>query len=569
MGEFQVHDTAEVLKTLHLPPDAGRVSQPVRETKLFGQPILEFAEPVYVEEGLAGVLRYGLTTRSLVEALATARASQATMTKRALWTFALGSLCIVALGVYFARRTAEKITQPLQQLTEAAKRFAGGEHRVAVTVRSGDELQLLGDAFNQMVSDLERSYRVLEAKNRELESEIEQRKRAQNERTVLQNSLAQSQKMEAFGQLAGGVAHDFNNILAVVIGNTELVGYSIEDHHLPPEIARLNQDIRAAAMRGAGLTRQLLTFARREVDNPRLIDVNDTLQAFSKLIRRMLEESVELEVSPGKLANKVRIDPGRLEQVLMNLCVNARDAMPRGGKLQLATGQEQVAAPRTLMTGVLEPGDYIWLKAKDQGSGIPADVLGRIFEPFFTTKAAGQGTGLGLAMVHSIVQVADGLIEVETSEKGTLFQIYLPVASGANDEATARAVQTRRNGDGSRILLCEDEPGVRLMTRRILERSGYHVTEVGAPAEAVAALRLGSFELLLTDVVMPGMNGPELADEAQKIAPNLALLYMSGYTGGVLAARGIGDDSIHLLRKPFEPNELLDRVEAVLSRRRA
>jgi CheY-like chemotaxis protein len=315
------------------------------------------------------------------------------------------------------------------------------------------------------------------------------------------------------------------------------------------------------------LTRQLLTFARREVDSPRLIDVNETLQGFSKLIRRMLEESVELEVSPGKLAGKVRIDPGRLEQVLMNLCVNARDAMPRGGKLRLSTGQEQVTASRTLMTGVLEPGDYIWLRAEDQGSGIPDDVLGRIFEPFFTTKVAGQGTGLGLAMVHSIVQVAGGVIDVETSAKGTVFRIYLPAATGASDDAAADVAQPRRSGDGSRILLCEDEPGVRLMTRRILERSGYHVTDVGAPAEAVEALRSGSFQLLLTDVVMPGMNGPELADEARKVAPNLPLLYMSGYTGGVLAARGIGDDSIHLLRKPFEPNELIDRVQAVLSLR--
>ena len=564
-----VYDTADVQQQLRLPPDAPPQASPgQRETTLFGQSILEFAEPVLVDGDVAGVLRYGLTTKSVELAVAAARRSQEALVLRELSTFGLGFLVIVALGVYFARRTAETITRPLSQLTTAAQRFARGERDVTVNVASGDEVQVLGEAFNHMVTELANSYRKLETKNRELETEIERRKRAQNERSELQDHLIQAQKMEAFGQLAGGVAHDFNNILAIIVGNTDLAGFVIDEERLPDELRRLNTEVQAAAERGANLTRQLLTFARREADNPRVIDVNQTLRAFSKLIRRVLEESVELALVANEAVHKVRIDPGRLEQVLMNLCVNARDAMPGGGKISLSVGEETVTDQRSVASGQLEPGHYVWIRAADGGSGIAREVAGRIFEPFFTTKEAGRGTGLGLAMVHSIVHGAGGAIELESAlGQGATFTVFLPQvgATTSSDVTPERPALPR--GEGARILLCEDEPAVREVTRRILERGGHAVEESASPDRALQLLREGRFDLLLTDVVMPQMHGKELADQARRLVPDLKVLFVSGYAGGILAAHGIGDESPYFLRKPFQARELLERVQALVELR--
>ena len=568
---FPLFDSREVAKALTLPADAHKQQSPgVREARLFGQPLLEFTEPVLIDGELVGVLRYGLTTKSLIEALSAARESQSSLALRALSTFGVFFLVIVAFGVQFSRRTAEKITRPLSQLTKAAERFARGERDVRVDIHSDDEVQLLGEAFNHMVGELALSYRALEKKNLELQSEVEERKRAQNERLELQNHLVQAQKMEAFGQLAGGVAHDFNNILAIIMGNTGLAGFMIEDERLSDDFKKLNSEVQAAAERGATLTRQLLTFARREADNPRVVDVNQTLQAFSKLIRRLLEESVQLEVLPSALRSKVRIDPGRLEQVLMNLCVNARDAMPAGGKISLSTGEETLFETRNITGGHLNAGPYVWIRARDSGTGIPHEILGRIFEPFFTTKEAGRGTGLGLAMVHSIVDGAGGAIHLESKVgEGSVFTIFLPRVDGAESEASVAADASVRKPGGSRILLCEDEAAVRDMTRRILERGGFEVEEAGAPSQALERLRTHKFDLLLTDVVMPEMNGKELADRAHVLAPLLPVLFVSGYAGSILTAHGIGDDDLCFLRKPFQAQQLLERVDALLELERA
>ena len=489
---------------------------------------------------------------------------------RELSTFGLGFLVIVAFGVYFARRTAETITRPLSQLTNAAERFARGERDVKVAVASGDEVQVLGEAFNHMVSELESSYRKLETKNSELQTEVEQRKRAQDERSELQAHLVQAQKMEAFGQLAGGVAHDFNNILAIIVGNTDLVGFVIEEERLSDELRRLNSEVNAAAERGANLTRQLRTFARREADNPRVIDGNQTLRAFSKLSRRVLEESVELTLVRSELPCKVRMDPGRLEQVLMNLCVNARDAMPGGGKLTLTIGEETLSEARAVASGQLEAGSYVWIRAEDSGSGIAPAVATRVFEPFFTTKEAGRGTGLGLAMVHSIVHGVGGAIALEsTVGHGATFTIFLPMVSSATSDDEISSQPVVLGGQGARILLCEDELAVREMTRRILERGGHQVEESGSPERALALLRTRPFDLLLTDVVMPQMNGKELADQARQIVPDLKVLFVSGYAGGILAAHGMGEESLGFLRKPFQARELLERVRALVDAKRA
>ena len=568
--ELLRHEKNQVLPSLGLGDDAGKLSKPaVREAMLFRRRVLEFAEPVFVDEALVGVLRYGISTESLDDALALARQTQMSLTIRSLGAFVIGFMGIVALGLYFARRTAERIARPISDLTRAAERFARGEHHVKVEVSSGDEVQILGEAFNHMVTDLELSYLGLETKNRELEAEIEERISAQNERTELQNHLIQSQKMEAFGQLAGGVAHDFNNILAVVIGNTELASCIMEEEPISEELKTLNQEVKAAAGRGVSLTRQLLTFARRESDNPRVVDVNETLRGFSKLIRRMLEESVELELTPNESISKIRIDPGRLEQVLMNLCVNARDAMAGGGTIQLATGETQLGERTSFTTGPLDAGKYVWIRARDTGSGMPQAVIDRIFEPFFTTKPVGRGTGLGLAMVHSIVQGAGGAVSIDSvCGSGTTFTIYLPAYGGVDREERAKSEIPASIGQGHRVLLCEDDAAVSRMTRQLLERGGYRVTETNTPGDALELLRDQSFDLLLTDVVMPGMNGKELAVQARMFVPNLPILFVSGYTAGLLTAHGVRMEDLHFLRKPFQSRELLERVQALIAARR-
>lgn len=264
------------------------------------------------------------------------------------------ALLALILGIEVARRTAVKITEPLHELTEASDRLASGDRGARVTIRSGDELEILGQSFNQMAADLESSYSELEARNEELRVEVEERKLAQAERGELQGHLIQAQKMEAFGQLAGGVAHDFNNILAVVMGNAELVEFHIEDGDFD-QVVEINQQIAQAAHRGANLTRQLLTFARREAGHPRILDVTKTLRDFEKLIRRVLEESVDLRFELNTGVPPVLIDPGRLEQVLMNLCVNARDAMPAGGRLTVRTSRTVLQSPKQVRSGILSP----------------------------------------------------------------------------------------------------------------------------------------------------------------------------------------------------------------------
>lgn len=563
--ELIVHDSTRVLSKLRL-EDGLRTATTSgsREFQLDGRPVVEFYEPIAVDGELFGTLRYGLGTTALTRELKATRDAHERLMFGSLVSFAAGLLVVVGIGVLLARRAASRITEPLAKLTTAAEGLTlGGQ--ATVEIHSGDELEVLGTAFNRMVAELEGSYRRLEAKNRELEIEIDERRRAQEERTELRDHLIQAQKMEAFGQLAGGVAHDFNNILAVVIGNSELLGHLLEDEGAPEELRTLVQDILAAADRGANLTRQLLTFSRREQHTSKVVGLNETLRSFAKLIRRVLEENLELVVETDESVAPVHLDPSRLDQVLMNLCVNARDAMPDGGRLTLRTEARIVEEPLLTSTGVLEPGRYSVLVARDTGTGIPKEVLGRIFEPFFTTKAAGRGTGLGLATVHAIVQSAGGAIVVESAPaRGTTFSIFLPALTQAETSEFPSEERSTRSGVGYRILVCEDEAPVRTMTKRILERSGYRVLDASTPKMALELLAERNVDLLLTDVIMPTMNGRDLAEAARALIPELPVLFVSGYTAGILNASGVSDESLSFLRKPFRETELLHRVQELI-----
>jgi PAS domain S-box-containing protein len=381
----------------------------------------------------------------------------------------------------------------------------------------------------------------------------------------LEEQLRQSQKMEAIGRLAGGVAHDFNNILSVILSYAEL---ALGD--LPPEhdIRRDLEEIAAGATRAARLTQQLLAFSRRQVLRPCTVDPAATLTAMGPMIRRIVGEDVEIAIVCGKPRSAIRADPSQLEQVILNLVVNARDALPRGGKITLETAHVELDEDYVATHADARVGPHVMLAVSDDGIGMDASTRQRIFEPFFTTKGPGQGTGLGLATVYGIVRQSGGTIWVYSEpERGTTFKIYFPVAVDAPLDEPRRAPPRRPAASraGARILLVEDDPSVRRVTAQLLERASYVVTEASGPSEALA-IGAASIDLLLTDVVMPKMTGRQLADQLVARNPGLRVVYMSGYTENSVVHHGVLDPGIDFLPKPIVPTALLELVDTVLAR---
>ena len=383
-------------------------------------------------------------------------------------------------------------------------------------------------------------------------------------RRQLEHQMHESQKMESIGVLAGGVAHDFNNLLTVISGNTELLRMEIPDD---TEAAGLAQQIGEAAARAANLTRQLLAFSRRDVLDPKLLDVNQVVHELERMLGRLLGEDVVLSADLGAGLGQVYVDPGHLEQVIMNLSVNARDAMPKGGKLTIET--RSVTASEALGSGAptTPAARYVRLRIRDTGSGMPPEVQARIFEPFFTTKARGRGTGLGLAVVHGIIAQSSGRIEVEsTAGVGTTFSVYLPEVqtTGASRERGADAPLTAGT---ERVLVVEDDPSVRSVAARMLARQGY---EVALAASAEEALRLAQssergFDLVITDVVMPGMDGGELAAELRQRIPHIKVLFTSGFTDDAVVRHGVLHAEVPFLQKPYSVTSLAAKVREVLA----
>ncbi len=378
------------------------------------------------------------------------------------------------------------------------------------------------------------------------------------ERIELETQLRQSQKLEAIGQLAGGIAHDFNNLLTVIIGTTDIIEGSLADD---PALRGFLEDIRSAGDRAASLTRQLLTFSRKQVLQLSPLDVNDALRGLDRMLRRLIGEQISVVCEFTDEVGFIVADPGQFEQVLLNLAVNARDAMPRGGTLTIRT--ERLHSGTVQELAHLPPGPYVCVAMRDTGIGMSAEVLGRIFEPFFTTKPVGRGTGLGLSLVFGIVQQCSGHVAVDTAPgAGTTFRIYLPAAPAPSAE---RADTTAVSSGRETVLLVDDEEGVRRVAAAMLSRSGYRVIAVATPADAVAAaLSDPSIDLLLSDVVMPGMSGPEVADLIRAHRPNLKVLFMSGYVDDALEREGLTQLPHAFLFKPFSPKELTTRVRQVL-----
>ncbi len=394
--------------------------------------------------------------------------------------------------------------------------------------------------------------------------DISSRKHAEAERERLQAQLTQAHKMESVGRLAGGVAHDFNNMLGVILGHAEMALNRLDPGQ--PLFASL-QEISKAAERSADLTRQLLAFARKQTVAPKVLDLNETVGSMLTMLRRLIGEDIDLAWLPGKNPASVNMDPSQLDQILANLCVNARDAIIDTGKVTIETDIAAFDEAYCRTHAGFVPGEYVLLAVSDNGCGMDSETKAHLFEPFFTTKEIGKGTGLGLATIYGIVKQNSGFINVYSEVgQGTALKVYLPrYAAKAAQAAKGDAASSEPRGNES-ILLVEDEPMILGMATTMLELQGYKVLPAATPGEAIRLARehAGEIHLLMTDVVMPEMNGRDLAKNLLSLYPNIKRLFMSGYTANVIAHHGVLDAGVHFIQKPFSINDFAGKIREVL-----
>jgi two-component system, cell cycle sensor histidine kinase and response regulator CckA len=486
----------------------------------------------------------------------------------------------------FGYSRAEMVGQPVEMLVPETVRGVHPGHRSAYTSdprpRPMDAgMQLAGRRRDGSTFPAEISLAAIDtdegilvtAAVRDVTERLEaaaarERLNTQAERERLERQLQQSQRLESLGQLAGGVAHDFNNLLGVISSYANFVAKAVKKESSgpwPSVLADVEQ-IELACDRAAGLTRQLLTFARREVAQPQVLNLNDVVTGVLKLMQRTLGEHVELATHLDRDLNVVLADPGQVEQILVNLAVNARDAMPGGGKLTITTCNVDVDHAYAAARANLVPGQYVGMNISDSGTGMPREVIDRAFEPFFTTKPKGEGTGLGLATVYGIVSQSGGNIGIYSEPGlGTTVTVLLPVTdrSAASGHRSAGAPA---GGHDELVLVVEDEPALREVTRRTLAGNGYQVIVAASGQAAVeAATGAAGIDVLLTDVIMPGMQGREVAERIRTIHPRVRVLYMSGYTEGLLSSQGVLEPGINLIEKPFAEASLLAKMREVLS----
>ena len=451
----------------------------------------------------------------------------------------LTAVLVGGLLVYFISST---FTKPLGSLVEGVRALEQGDYSYPLATVGGDELGTVTRAFDSMRNTLQHN----EAQRKQLEDD-----------------LRQSQKMDALGRLAGGVAHDFNNLLTVIKGNTDLALDQID----PTEPARANcEQISKVADRAASLTRQLLAFSRRQLLQPRVLDLNELVMESSRLLKRLLREDIEFSVSFGESLGRVMADPGQIEQVLLNLTVNAADAMPEGGTLLIETHNVIADDRYAVLHPPVKPGRYIMVAVTDSGCGMTSETKARIFEPFFTTKEPGKGTGLGLATVYSIVNQSSGYIHVDSSlGAGTRFEIYLPQTQEQLPVTATPASLATQPHRGETVLIAEDEEAVRALACEFLQSAGYQVLTAADGVEAleIAERLKGSIQILVTDVVMPRMRGPELARRAQQKLPHLKVVFISGYTEEIHGTTNAVSDG-SFLQKPFSRAQLLQKLADAL-----
>jgi two-component system, cell cycle sensor histidine kinase and response regulator CckA len=396
--------------------------------------------------------------------------------------------------------------------------------------------------------------------------DITERKQAEEDKAKLQAQCQQAQKMETVGRLAGGVAHDFNNMLGVILGHAEMALGEIDPSH---PLHYCLQEIREAAKRSADLTRQLLALARKQTVAPRVLDLNETIAGMLNILHRLIGEDIRLDWHPSAELWPVKVDPSQIDQIVVNLCVNSRDAITGVGNVAIETGNSTLDQEYCAAHPGFVPGDYVYLAVGDDGCGMDEGTLARIFEPFFTTKETGKGTGLGLATVYGSVKQNNGFITVDSKPgQGTTFRIYLP----RHVSGTRRAARTKGTAEPAvcgreTILLVEDEPAILRLTKVMLEKQGYTVLAASTPAEALRMARElgGHIHLLMTDVIMPEMNGRDLARNLLSLYPNIKCLFTSGYTANVIAHHGVLDEGIHFIQKPFSAQDLAVKLREALN----
>lgn len=395
--------------------------------------------------------------------------------------------------------------------------------------------------------------------------DITERIKAREENARLLEQFHQVQKLEALGTLAGGVAHDFNNMLSVIIGYTELLKNKVSSD---PEATRELMAIEKAALRSRDVTRQLLAFSRKQRISPVPVNIDDQIEGTMKMLGRLIGENIELEYAKSKETWRVSLDPSQLDQVLMNLAVNARDAMPEGGRLAISTENVVIDSHEAELNPDRVPGDYVLMAVRDWGTGMSRETQNHIFEPFFTTKESGKGTGLGLATIFGIMKQNHGFIELDSElGKGSCFKLYFPRDVHGGDTPASRQEPETARGAGT-ILLVEDDDLVRDMTARMLEQIGYSVIAMAKPHKAIAFCRSGGhiLDLLLIDVVMPKMGGIELSERIREIYPNLKILFMSGYAAMANDGNGIIQYGLNFIQKPFSKSDLARKVEEIIGK---
>ena len=393
--------------------------------------------------------------------------------------------------------------------------------------------------------------------------DITELKSAEKEKEKLQTQLIQSQKMEAVGRLAGGVAHDFNNMLSIILGHSEMLLENIEK--TDPFYNSL-KEIKNAANRSADLTKQLLAFARKQTVTPKPADINKAVEKMRKMLRRLIGEDIDLIWQPDKYPGIIMIDKSQFDQIMINLCVNARDSITSDGKITIKTEKKVLTAEVCMSMQGAVPGSYIMLSVSDNGSGMSSETISNLFEPFFTTKERGKGTGLGLSTVYGIIKQNNGYIDVKSiPEKGSEFRLYLPECSNKIPELPAEHM--KNSSSNAVILLVEDEPEILEITKIMLEHSGNTVLHAGSPAAAVKKAEEfhSRIDILLTDVVMPEMNGKELEEKVAEIHPEIKSLFMSGYTADIIAPHGIIEKNMNFIQKPFSIKDLTQKINSILN----